>query len=103
MPGKAELDALRLRKQMLTLKSDTHRLLLASELQRVGSAEYWLAEAGKGVRRHPWVTAALGGVGLVAIRSLRRPTAAVGWLGRLVTLSSAAVSLWKLIRAKKRG
>jgi hypothetical protein len=88
---------------MLILKSDTNRLLLATEFQRVGSGEYWLAEAGKAACRHPLVTAALGGgVGLLAIRSLRRPTAAVGWLGRLATLSSAAVSLWKLIEAKKR-
>jgi hypothetical protein len=92
-----------LRKELLVLKTDTDRLLLASEWQRVGSPEFWLVEAGRVARRHPVLTAALGGgAGLLAIQTLRRPGTAVGWLGRLGTLSSAALSVWKLVMDKKR-
>lgn len=93
---------MRLRRELLVLKSDTDRLLLASDLQRLGSPEFWLVEAGKAARRHPGLTAALGGgAGWLALRALRRPGAAGGWLGRLATLSSAVLSLWKLFTAKK--
>jgi hypothetical protein len=106
MSGQTELAALRVHKELLVLKSDTDRLLLVSELQRVGSAEYWLVEAGKAVRRHPLLTAAFGGgVGLLAIQTVRRPSGVVGWLGRLGrlgALGSAALSVWKLIPARKR-
>lgn len=104
MFGEAGLETLRLRKELLVLKSDTNRLLLASELQRVGSPEFWLVEAGKVARRHPVLTAALGGgVGLLAIQTLRRPGAALGWLRQLGTLSSAALPLWKLFKSSVRG
>jgi len=102
MFGKAELETLRLRKELLVLKSDTDRLLLASDLQRLGSPEFWLVEAGKVARRHPVLTAALGGgAGLLAIQALRRPGTAVGWLSRLGAWSSAALSLWRLFVDKK--
>lgn len=104
MSGQAELETLRLQKELLVLKSDTDRLLLASELQRAGSTEYWLVEVGNAVRRHPLLTATFGGgVGLLAIQTVRRAGAAVGWLGRLGALGSAALSVWKLIAALKRG
>jgi hypothetical protein len=104
MSGQAELETLRLQKELLVLKSDTDRLLLASELQRVVSAEYWLVEAGKAVRCHPLLTAAFGGgVGLLAIQTVRRTAGAVGWLGRLGALGSVALSVWKLLAARKRG
>ena len=103
MFGEAELETLRLRKELLVLKTVTDRLRLASELQRVRSPEFWLVEAGKAARRHPVLTATLGGgLGLLAMQTLRRPGTAVGWLGRLGTLSSAALSLWKLFVDKKR-
>ena len=103
MFGEAELETLRLRKELLVLKVDMDRLRLASDLQRLGSPEFWLVEAGKAVRRHPVLTATLGGgVGLLAVQTLRRPGAAVGWLGRLGALSSTALSLWKLFADKKR-
>lgn len=102
MFGEAELGTLRMRKELLVLKTDIDRLRLASDLQRMGSPEFWLVEAGNVARRHPVLTAALGGgAGLVAIQALRRPGTAVGWLGRLGTLSSAALSLWKLFVDKK--
>ena len=67
MFGEAELGALRLRKELLVLKTDIDRLRLASDLQRMGSPEFWLVEAGNVARRHPVLTAALGsGAGLAA-------------------------------------
>ena len=102
MFGKAELETLRLRKELLVLKTDVDRLRLASDLQRVGTPDYWLAEAGNLARRHPVLTAALGGgAGLMAMQALRRPGSAVGWLGRLGSLGSAALSLWKLFADRK--
>jgi len=104
MFAKAEVEALRLRRQLLVLKSDADRLLLASELRRIGSAEFWLVKAGNAATRHPVLTAALGGgVGLLVMRTLTRPGSAARWLGRLGTLTSVALSLWKLVGAGKRG
>jgi len=103
MFGKAEIEALRLRKQLLVLKSDMDRLLVVSELRRLRSPEYWLVETGKAVRRHPVLTALLsGGVGLLAIQTFRRPGGVSGWLARLGTLGSTVLSLWKLYEARKR-
>ena len=103
MFGKAELEVLRLRKELLVLKSDMDRLRLASAFRRVGSPEHWLAEAASAAARHPVLTAALGsGAGLIAMQALRRPSATVGWLGRLGTLGSTVLSLWKLFADKKR-
>lgn len=103
MFGEAELETLRLRKELLVLKSDMDRLLLASELQRLRSPEHWLVQAGNTARRHPVLTAALGGaVGLLTIQTLRRSGGPVGWLGRLGTFSSMALSLWRLFAARKR-
>jgi hypothetical protein len=103
MFGKAELEVLRLRRELLVLKSETDRLLLAAELQRVRSADYWLVETGRAMRRHPVLTAILGGgVGLLAVQALRRPAATSGWLGRLGALSSTALSVWRLFAERKR-
>lgn len=104
MLGEAGLESLRLRKELLVLKSDTDRLRLASDLRRLGAPEFWLDEASKTARRHPLLTAALGGgVGLLAIQTLRRPGTATGWLRQLVTLGSAALPLWKMFKASRRG
>jgi hypothetical protein len=55
------------------------------------------------MRRHPVLTAVLGGgVGFLAIQVLRRPAAATGWLGRLGALSSTVLSVWKLFADRKR-
>lgn len=103
MFGEAELRTLRLRKELLVLRSDMDRLLLASELRRLRAPEHWLIEAGNVARRHPVLTAALGGaVGLLTIQTFRRSGGPVGWLGRLGTFSSMAVSLWRLFAASKR-
>ena len=103
MFGEAELETLRLRKELLVLKSDMDRLLLTSELQRLRSPEHWLVQAGNAARRHPVLTAVLGGgVGLFAIQTLRRQGGAVGWLGRIGTFASTAVSIWQLFAARKR-
>lgn len=103
MFGKAELEALRLRKELLVLRSDMDRVRLVSELRRLQSAEYWLAETARIARRHPVVTALLGGgAGLLAVQSLRRPVGVTGWLGRLGSLGSVALSLWKLYESRQR-
>ncbi len=84
MFGDEELEKLRLRKELLVLECDARRLLLVSEWQRLRSLEFWLDEAGRAARRHPWLTTALSvGTGVVAIQALRRPSRLFGWLGRL--------------------
>ncbi|MCL4788948.1 MAG: hypothetical protein KJ070_19500 [Verrucomicrobia bacterium] len=101
MLGEAELETVRLRKELLVLKSDTARLRLLSELQRASKPEHWLNEASQAARRHPVLTAGLGvGLGVVALQSLRHPVATLGWLGRLGGLGSTVFSAWKLFNKK---
>lgn len=93
----AELEQLRLRKDLLVLQCDTNRLRLASEWQRLRSREFWRTEAIHSVGRHPMLAAALGiGAGLLAIQMLRRPGAAIRWLGRLGGASPVLSFVWKL-------
>lgn len=101
MFGKAELERLRLQKDLLVLRSDTSRVLLAAEWQRLRSPQFWQSQASQAVRKHPVLTAALGvGAGVLAINSLRRPGAAMSWLGRLGGASSALFSVWNLLGRK---
>ena len=99
----AELEQLRLRKELLVLKCDAHRMLLTAEWRRLRSPQSWWSEAGRSARKHPLLTAALGvGAGLIAIKVLRRPGAIIGWLGRLGGAGSTFWSLWKLFRGDGR-
>ena len=101
MFGKAEVERLRLQKDLLVLQCDANRLVLATELQRLRSLEFWQDEAGHAVRKHPLLTTALGvGVGVLAIKAVRRPGAALGWLGRLSGAGSTLLSLWNLFGRK---
>jgi hypothetical protein len=95
MLGKAELERLRPQKERLVLQSDTSRRVIVAELQRLRSPGFWRTEAGQVVRQHPLLTAMLGiGGGIVAIKALRQPGAALGWLGRLGGVGSALFSVW---------
>ena len=101
MFGKAELDRLRLQRDLLVLQSDANRLVLTTELRRLRSPEFWQGEASHAVRRHPLLTAALGaGVGVLAIKAVRRPGAVIGWLGRLGSAGSTLLSVWNLFGRK---
>jgi len=101
MFGKAELERLRLQKELLVLQSDVHRLVLATELQRLRSTEFWQSEAKHAVRARPLLTIALGaGAGVLAIKALRHPGAVIGWLSRLGGAGSTLLSIWKLFRRK---
>lgn len=101
MFGKAELERLRLQKDLLVLQCDANRLVLTSELQRLRSLEFWQSEASQAVRKHPLLTAALGvGVGVLSIKAVRRPGAAIGWLGRLGGAGSTLLSVWNLFGRK---
>lgn len=101
MSGKTELEELRLQKELLVLQSDTSRLLLGLELQRLGSPEFWRREAGQAVRTHPWLTAVIGaGTGVLAINAIRQPGSAMKWLGRLGGAGSTLLSAWKLFGGK---
>lgn len=101
MFGKAELERLRLQKELLVLQSDMSRLVLAAELRRLSSPELWRNEVGHAVRKHPLLTAVLGvGVGVLAIQALRQPGAAMSWLGRLGGAGSTLFSVWNLFGRK---
>ena len=101
MLGKAELERLRLQKDLLVLQSDANRLVLVTELQRLRRPGFWQSEAGHAARRHPLLTAALGaGVGVLAIKAVRRPGAVIGWLNRLVGAGSTLLSAWNLLGRK---
>ena len=99
---KAELARLQARKELLVLESSANRLLLAAEWQRLRSPEHWRDEAGRLVRRHPMLTAALAAAGgLLAVRAVRKPSAVAGGIGRLGRMVSLAFSVWKLMRRQR--
>lgn len=99
----AELDQLRLRKELLVLQCDTRRMLLATEFRRLHSPEFWWTEVGTVACKHPWLTASLGlGAGFIAMQLLRRPGAMLGWLSRLGGASSTLWSVWKSFRGAGR-
>lgn len=101
MFAKAELERLRLQKELLVLQNEANRLVLAAEMQRLRSPEIWRNGASQAVRQHPLLTAALGlGVGVFAIKALRRPGVALSWLGRLGGAGSTLLSVWNLMRRK---
>jgi hypothetical protein len=101
MFGKAELERLRLQKDLLVLQGEASRLVLATELQRLGSPGFWQAKASQAVRKHPWLTTALGiGAGVLAIKALRHPGTAMSWLGRLSGAGSTLLSAWNLFGRK---
>ncbi len=101
MFAQVELEHLRLQKDRLVRQSDANRLALTAELQRLRSPEYWKLNAGQVVRQHPLLTAVLGvGVGIIAIKALRQPGAAIGWLGRLSGAGSTLLALWNLVGRK---
>ena len=99
MLGKAELERLRLQKDLLVLQSDANRLLLAADWQRLRSPENWMHEAGKLARRHPiWTAALAAAAGVLAVKAVRKPGSVLGGMGRLGKLASTALSVWKLFR-----
>ena len=101
---KAELERLRMRKELLVLQNDAHRRLLAADWQRVRSPESWLHEAGNLVRRHPlWVTVLAAAAGVLVVKTMRAPGSILGGMGRLGKLAATAFSIWKLIRRTKFG
>ena len=100
----AELERLRLQKDLLVLQCDAKRLLLAAEWQRLRSPENWMNEAGNLARRHPLWTAALAtAAGAVAVQALRQPGGILGGLGRFGKMASVALSVWKMFREKNSG
>jgi len=96
MFGDEELETLRLQKELLALECDARRVLLVSEWQRLQSPDFWLDEAGRAAREHPWLTAALGvGAGVIAIQTVRRPRGVLRWLRRL----SGTISTLRMVRS----
>lgn len=99
---KTELARLQAQKDLLVLQSSANRLLLAAEWQRLRSPEHWLDEAGRLVRRHPLLTAALAAAtGVLAVQAVRKPGAVAGGIGRLGKLASLAFTVWKFMRREK--
>jgi len=93
---KAELECLRLQKDLLVLQSDAHRHVLTNDWHRLRSPETWMTEAGHLARRHPfWTTALATAAGVLAVSAVRKPGALAGGLDRLVKLASLAFSLWR--------
>jgi hypothetical protein len=104
MFGKAELEQLRVQKQLLVLQSDVNRLLLTREWQRLRSPETWMDEAGSLIHRHPiWIATLAAAVGRRAARFLHLPGEATSGIRRLGKLALSAVVIWKLIRRQKPG
>ena len=99
---KAELERLQQRKASLVLQSDANRRLLATDWQRLHSAETWLGEAGNLARRHPiWTAALAAAAGVLAVKAMRKPGSVMGGLERLGELASTAFSVWNLVRGKQ--
>jgi hypothetical protein len=102
MLGKGELEKLQLQKNLLVLQSDTNRLLLFAEWQKLRSPETWMNEAGSLARHHPIWTAILStAAGAFVIRALRKPAGVAGGFGRLGTFASLAFTAWKLFKKYK--
>ena len=102
MLGKAELERLRMQKDLLVLQSDANRQLLATDWQRLRSPENWLHEAGNLARRHPiWTTALAAAAGVLAVKAVRKPGSLLGGMGGLGKLASTAFSIWKRFRRAK--
>ena len=96
---KAELERLQQRKASLVLQSDANRRLLATDWQRLHSAETWLGEAGNLARRHPiWTAALAGAAGVLVVKAVRKPGSVMGGLERLGELASTAFSAWQMFR-----
>jgi len=101
MFAKAELERLRLQKELLALQIEANRLGLAADWQRLRSPEFWQDAASQSARKHPLLTAALGvGLGVLAIKALRQPGMAMNWLGRLGGAGSTLLSVWNLMGRK---
>ena len=95
----AELERLRLQKDLLVLQSDVNRLLLKAECERLHAPQTWLNEAGILAKRHPLWTAVLAtATGVLAVQGLRKPGGMMGGLGRLGKMASLAFTVWKLIK-----
>ena len=104
MFAKAELERLRIQKELLVLQCDAHRMLLVADWQRLRSPENWMNAAGNLVRRHPvWTAALAAAAGVLAVKAVRNPRAVTGGLGRLENLASLAGAVWKLVRRAKTG
>jgi hypothetical protein len=97
---RAELERLRLEKELLTLQCDANRLVMIARWQDLSSREYWLQEATNAVRRHPVLVAGLAGAsGLLLVQFFRRPGQIFSGFGQLMSLVPMALSIWKTISA----
>jgi hypothetical protein len=100
----AELARLQAQKNLLVLQSSVNRLKLAADCQRLCSPEHWAQEAGRAVRRHPFLIAALAaGAGVMVVRAWRNRGSAWAGIGGLGKLASLAFTVWKLARNARSG
>jgi len=101
---KAELERLRAQKALLVLQSDTHRLLLAADWQRLRTPGYWLNAAGGLVRRHPiWMAALSAAAGVLLVKGRRKSGSVMDGIGSLGKWISLASSIWKRLHPEKSG
>ncbi len=99
---KTELTRLQTQKDLLVLRSQANRLLLAADWRQLRSPMRWGEEAGRLLQRHPVWTAALAtAAGAMAVKAVRNPGTIIGGLGRLGKLASLAFSVWKIVRHQK--
>lgn len=98
-----ELERLRLQKEQLVLQSEANRQRLMSDWQRLQSPGVWLDEILGLARRHPWWAAGLAAAaGTLAAKTLRQPRMLLNGIGRLGKFASVALSIWRLVRRKRR-
>jgi hypothetical protein len=104
MFGNAELERVRVQKQLLVLQSDVNRLRLAAEWQRLRSPEHWLGEGRGLARRHPVLATALAtAAGALMVRVVRTSGALFGGIGRFGKYAPLVLTAWRLIRRKTSG
>ena len=98
-----ELEQLRLQKEQLVLQSDANRQRLISDWQRLQSPGSWMDETLGLARRHPlWFAGLATAAGALAVKILRQPRTLLTGIGRLGELASMAISVWRLLRRKRR-
>ena len=95
---RSNLESLRLRKEVLVLQCDTHRLLLTAQYRQFRQPQFWMTNAGRSARQHPALAAAASlGAGLIAVQLFRKPRTILRLLGNLGGLTSTALSVWKAV------
>jgi hypothetical protein len=102
MPGRQDLEQLRLQKQTLVLESSLNRRALVAEIDELRSATARVGNAVRASQRFVPLLALLAPVaGFFAVRKVRRPLSLVTRLAKLAKWIGPAYALWRSFSAAR--